>query len=83
MERCRLGQGTVGAVCAIELTVLADGGANGTASVGIVFGDDRQGNASSFVLRNDHTWQIITYRNNAVEPKYTTNAVPDQHITQA
>lgn len=75
-------QGSVGEIYAIELTVLADDGRNGTASVGIIFGDDQQGNTNIFVLRNDHTWDVTTYRNNQYVPSLSVDSVPDQHITQ-
>lgn len=75
-------QGAVGNTYAIELTVLADDGRNGTASVGIIFGYDQQGNINIFVLRNDHTWEVATYRNNQYLPSLSVEAVADQHITQ-
>lgn len=73
-------QGAVGKRYAVELRVLAGDGSSGTTGVGIVVGEGGD-SSCNFILRSDHTWQIITMRANQLVSEQSTPPVPSQAIT--
>lgn len=72
--------GNVGDTYAVELKVLTDDGTRGVGSVGILFGDQGNRTVSVFCLRNDHTWQILSFHNGQIASEYSTAPTPSRFL---